>query len=224
MHSTRSYGSLGICFLALVCFLISIAAVDGANLYPQVPSSASFTPSYHLGSFILTPNLRIVVHKDPLVGAEPPAPTIVDYAQSFWSDLSAVASFSLPPIIVVDNDSVTPGVEDSDSVISISVNTTLSYQYFNGKPSLEGYDIRVTPSVFTIQAASPLGVWWGTRTVIQQVALSLENLGHASEVNDTNITLPLGYLSDSPGWEVRGFMLDAGRHWFDAGFLGMIPL
>ncbi|KZT58226.1 glycoside hydrolase family 20 protein, partial [Calocera cornea HHB12733] len=31
--------------------------------------------------------------------------------------------------------------------------------------------------------------------------------------------LPAGSGWDAPGWEVRGFMLDAGRHWFETSFL-----
>ncbi|KZT01175.1 glycoside hydrolase family 20 protein [Laetiporus sulphureus 93-53] len=46
--------------------------------------------------------------------------------------------------------------------------------------------------------------------MLQQVALAS---------NDGTIAIPTGSGTDSPGWEIRGFMLDAGRHWFDTQFL-----
>ncbi|KAK6997302.1 glycoside hydrolase, partial [Favolaschia claudopus] len=50
-----------------------------------------------------------------------------------------------------------------------------------------------------------------TRTLLQQVALT------AGSPN--GISLAAGFGSDTPGWEVRGFMLDAGRHWYQPSFL-----
>ena len=75
-----------------------------------------------------------------------------------------------------------------------------------GRPTSEGYALNVSSAGLRITGASPLGVWWGTRSILQ-----LSNL--------RNGTIPYGAGSDSPGWGVRGAMLDAGRHYYPPQFL-----
>lgn len=214
---TRYFG-IFVCpmrLLALVVLLTSFLGTSSANLYSQVPSVASFTPGLDLGTFAVTSKVRIVVNTGGIVEADSTAPSLLDFAKTFRDDLLTITSFSsLPPITVYNSTDI---ISDSSShLISLSINTTLNHQYFNGKPSNEGYEIRITPQTLTVQASAPIGIWWGTRTVLQQIVAAVAN--GTSGV----IALPLGDLSDSPGWEVRGFMLDAGRHWFEAGFLGEI--
>ena len=42
----------------------------------------------------------------------------------------------------------------------------------------------------------------------------------AAQSGAKTVAFPVGTVTDAPGWDVRGFMLDAGRHWFDTTFLG----
>ena len=75
-----------------------------------------------------------------------------------------------------------------------------------GRPTSEGYKLTVTGEGITITGSSPLGTWWGTRTILQQAALG-------------NGSIPFGSAVDSPGWGIRGVMLDAGRHYYPPGFI-----
>ncbi len=62
----------------------------------------------------------------------------------------------------------------------------------------EGYTLEVTPQGITITAPTPLGAFWGTRTLLQ--------------VFDTQAkTFPCGKAVDWPQYKVRGFMFDCGR-------------
>ncbi|KAH8891925.1 glycoside hydrolase, partial [Thozetella sp. PMI_491] len=80
-----------------------------------------------------------------------------------------------------------------------------------GRETSEGYTIATSPSGITIAGASPLGVWWGTRTILQQGVLSLASSGVPS--------VPYGSGVDVPGWSARGMMLDAARHYYPPDFV-----
>ncbi|EFX04405.1 glycoside hydrolase [Grosmannia clavigera kw1407] len=80
-----------------------------------------------------------------------------------------------------------------------------------GKQSSEAYKLITSPSGITIIGASPLGVWWGTRTILQQALLSLAESGVPS--------IPYGSGLDIPGWAIRGMMLDEGRHYHPPEFI-----
>ncbi|KAH9926408.1 glycoside hydrolase superfamily [Fomitopsis serialis] len=184
----------------LACAFVAHAA----GLAPQIPSVANFTPAR--GAFELLPNVQIIV--DSAHGLEG-SPSAFSFAQTFREDLMSVAHYARIPLVTVLP--VGAGVPDIP-VIHVVIDPTLQYTLYNGQPTLEGYDFEVTPYVYTIKAAAPVGAWWGMVTLLQQVASSMAS-------GATSITIPAGTGSDSPGWEVRGFMLDAGRHWFDTEFL-----
>ncbi len=61
----------------------------------------------------------------------------------------------------------------------------------------------------TITSRTPVGVYWGTGTLLQM--LTLEGRAEAA--------VPVGSLVDWPNVAVRGFMLDVGRRWFDQDFV-----
>ncbi|EXL90058.1 putative beta-hexosaminidase [Fusarium oxysporum II5] len=69
----------------------------------------------------------------------------------------------------------------------------------------EGYSLETSKNGIILKGASPLGAWWGTRTIFQALAL--------------NGYLPHGSMTDSPGWGSRGVMLDIGRHYYPPEFL-----
>ncbi|KAJ7366568.1 glycoside hydrolase superfamily [Mycena albidolilacea] len=75
-----------------------------------------------------------------------------------------------------------------------------------GRPTSEGYELSVGTQGVVVAGASPLGAFWGTRTIMQ-----LAKLG--------GLALPIGSGRDAPGWGTRGVMLDAGRHYYSPSFL-----
>jgi len=71
----------------------------------------------------------------------------------------------------------------------------------------EGYSLSVKNYV-SISAAHYRGAFWGTRTILQ---ILQQDTKHCS--------LPKGISRDYPKYEVRGFMLDVGRKYFNIDFL-----
>ncbi|KAI0778918.1 glycoside hydrolase [Trametes elegans] len=194
-------------WLPVVVFLISAIcrSAFGSTLRPQIPSVASFVPSN--GSFQLSSTVQIVVDSKHATRG---SPSLLGFASTFRRDLRDIVPLvGLAPVLL------SPVVPDSSlqiPTIYLTLNTTLRHTLYNGKPTDEGYDIHITKDTYTIVGSAPLGVWWGTRTLLQQAAVQLAQ-------GEGSVSFPAGALSDSPGWEVRGFMLDAGRHWFEASFL-----
>ena len=181
-------------------------AVLAASLNVQIPSIASFTPSS--GTFELSSHVQIVVDSHY---ANYGTPSLLDYARTFRSDLMEVVPYiSIAPLSVSPT---APGAGPDIPAVYLTLDPSLKYELYNGDSTDEGYNFEVASGSYIIKASAPIGVWWGTRTLLQQAAVQL-----AQGVE--SISIPAGEGSDSPGWEVRGFMLDAGRHWFETSFLG----
>lgn len=70
----------------------------------------------------------------------------------------------------------------------------------------EGYAVKVTDRV-QLSAPQPIGVYWGTRTLLQIAEQSADR------------RLPKGELRDYPDYAVRGFMIDCGRKFIPLSFL-----
>lgn len=70
----------------------------------------------------------------------------------------------------------------------------------------EGYAVKVTDRV-QLSAPQSIGVYWGTRTLLQ-----------IAEQSD-NRQLPKGELRDFPDYAIRGFMIDCGRKFIPLAFL-----
>lgn len=70
----------------------------------------------------------------------------------------------------------------------------------------EGYAVKVTDHI-QLSAPQPIGVYWGTRTLLQ-----------IAEQSD-NRQLPKGELRDFPDYAIRGFMIDCGRKFIPLAFL-----
>ncbi|KUI66881.1 Beta-hexosaminidase [Cytospora mali] len=124
-------------------------------------------------------------------------PTLSEFAETFAGDLSSI--FDIDAVVVSGNRSTA-------NSIFLTLGDPSIYLNASGDPSSEGYTLSVTPSGITITGASPLGAWWGTRTVLQQATL---NEG----------SIPVGTGVDTPGWPTRGMMLDIGRHSYPKEFL-----
>lgn len=166
---------------------------------PTVPYSSSTN-----GSFSLASVQTIVVDSQYAAAVDESMetlipPTLFDFATTFASDLAIVFSINV---------TVTNGTaSDASSSVFLTLDSSSSaYLDAAGEPTSEGYTLTVSDAGITIAGASPLGAWWATRAVLQQAALG----GGA---------ISQGTGSDSPGWATRGVMLDAGRHFYPAGFL-----
>ena len=72
---------------------------------------------------------------------------------------------------------------------------------FKANAGDEAYKINIG-RVARVEAATPQGIHWATRTILQ---LSRQNEG---------CTMPRGTIIDAPAYPTRGFMLDCGRKFF----------
>ncbi|KAI8625051.1 glycoside hydrolase family 20 protein [Xylariaceae sp. FL1651] len=128
-------------------------------------------------------------------------PTGQEFAQVFIDDLNEVSGkrWTLEVIEV-------PPVPASGILLNFSDDlATLSYE--NGEFTEEGYVLEIAGGRAVISGSGSRGMWWGTRTLLQQMILS----------NWT--TVPALRITDAPAYETRGFMLDAGRKWYAPSFL-----
>ncbi|KAF9871825.1 glycosyl hydrolase family 20 [Colletotrichum karsti] len=124
-------------------------------------------------------------------------PTLRSFAETFAEDLVSVLDLSIP---------VSTGAEAEEGSIFLTLDDATAFKDAAGRDTSEGYALNVTVDGIRIAGASPLGAWWGTRTVLQQMVL------RGGEVE-------LGYGVDSPGWGTRGMMLDIALHYYPASFL-----
>jgi hexosaminidase len=86
-------------------------------------------------------------------------------------------------------------------------NNSSQLTYENGVATEEGYELNVSNGSVYIGGAGARGMFWGTRTLLQELLIA------------NGSTLPEGRCTDAPAYATRGFMLDAGRKWYSAGFL-----
>ncbi|KAF8208633.1 putative beta-hexosaminidase [Mycena galopus ATCC 62051] len=124
-------------------------------------------------------------------------PTLLAFAQTFAVDLG-----ELGLLVPVD---VASAAEPNSIFLTIASDPSV-FLDAAGRNTSEGYTLTVGEEGVVIAGASPLGAFWGTRTLMQQAKLK-------------NLTLPVGSGSDAPGWGTRGVMLDAGRHFYPPQFL-----
>lgn len=112
-------------------------------------------------------------------------PTLWEFAETFRDDLAGIGIKT----------TVTTGLKATNGAIFCTLDPDKSaFIDAAGRPTSEGYRLSVGSSGITISGASPLGVWWATRTVLQQAVL-----------NDKKIAQGAGI--DAPGWGERGMMV-----------------
>ncbi|KAK8074614.1 beta-hexosaminidase [Apiospora hydei] len=124
-------------------------------------------------------------------------PTLHDFSEAFATDLKDALGLELE---------VSSASEADQGTILLTLGNSSDYLDAAGAPTSEGYTLSVSADGVTVRGASPLGVWWGTRTVLQQAILNEGSLPH-------------GEAHDAPGWATRGMMLDAGRHYYPPEFI-----
>jgi hexosaminidase len=80
------------------------------------------------------------------------------------------------------------------------------FTYEDGTITEEGYELVVEKDRVSILGSGARGMWWGTRTFLQQLVLNSHSI-------------PAGRVDDAPAYATRGFMLDAGRKWYSLDYL-----
>ncbi|KAL6703927.1 hypothetical protein ACN47E_008963 [Coniothyrium glycines] len=122
-----------------------------------------------------------------------------DFAEIFRQDLSELFGneWSLAVVEALPQTGIILG--------PYSGNTSL-LTYENGASTEEGYEIHVTNDSVFIGGTGARGLFWGTRTLLQELLLS-------------DGMLKPGRTEDSPAYATRGYMLDAGRKWYTPDFL-----
>lgn len=115
-------------------------------------------------------------------------PTLSSFASTFRDDLSSSLGLSIP---VRTGDAALP------NAIFMTIGNSSHYLDAAGRTTLEGYSIDVTIDGIVITGASPLGAFWGTRSILQQGILS------------DGMKLSLGSAIDSPGWPIRGLFVSS---------------
>ncbi|KAG4426064.1 hypothetical protein IFR04_000771 [Cadophora malorum] len=123
-------------------------------------------------------------------------PTLKSFASTFSDDLLSSLDLKVP---------VSTGRSAVKNSIFLTIGNSSDYLDAAGRPTSEGYSIEITKQAIVITGASPLGVWWGTRSILQQGVLGDK--------------LSLGSATDSPGWGIRGTFLDVGRQYYPADFI-----
>ncbi|KFY71917.1 hypothetical protein V499_07889 [Pseudogymnoascus sp. VKM F-103] len=124
-------------------------------------------------------------------------PTLAEFAIFFEGDLQTALGSHV---------TLEYGDKPKKGSIFLTIDSDTKFGDVAGRPSSEGYSLSVTKEGIAIAGASPLGTWWGTRSVLQ-----------AAAVGDNKI--PYGTGVDSPGWGTRGVMLDIARHYYTPEFL-----
>lgn len=179
--------------------LVSPSGTTG-SLTPGIPSfnfEASTTGAFDLSnvqSIIVDAQYAYTVDGE---GQTLIPPTLLQFAQTFAADLQSQLCSKVD---------VTTGRNSTPNSVFLTLGNAAEYTNLAGEQTSEGYTLSTDASGIVISGASPLGVWWGSRTVLQLGILM-------------NNTLPYGTATDIPGWPTRGQFLDAGRHFYPKEFL-----
>ncbi|OHF04042.1 glycosyl hydrolase family 20 [Colletotrichum orchidophilum] len=184
----------------LTTTLLSLAAKAAADFLPGLPSTP-FTPT---GGTLSSSLLSKIIVSSAFADSRDEAgqtlipPTLHAFAMTFAQDLSSALKLDIPLEL--------GDAPEKGSIFLTLADDTSIYKDAAGRETSEGYSLNVTADGVLITGASPLGAWWATRTLLQQLI-----------VGDGE--LKLGYGTDSPGWGTRGMMLDIARHYYPAEFL-----
>jgi hexosaminidase len=128
-------------------------------------------------------------------------PSGLEFAHTLREDLQEITNSSWQIRTVKQPPKQASGVFLSRS------QTPSDFTYEDGTATEEGYEMIVERNRVSIQGSGARGMWWGTRTLLQQLILS----PHAP--------IPAGRIKDAPAYATRGFMLDAGRKWYSLDYL-----
>ncbi|KAI5924991.1 beta-hexosaminidase [Camillea tinctor] len=183
------------CLLTLILFNgLALGRLAGIPTVPFTASSDEFYSVTALKSIVV--DTAFAEYRDES-GETLIPPSLQDFAQVFTFDLNTTLG--------IDARLTNADEAPSDSVF-LTLGDPSKYTDVSGAQTSEGYTLSVSSSGIVISGASPLGAWWGTRTLVQQAIL-------------LNGSLPFGEAVDAPGWGIRGMMLDAARHYYPPEFI-----
>ena len=172
-------------------------------LPPVVPPSTDSAPELALASL---PN-TIYIHADLASRRDDGGLTLIppsghDFATIFRDELTAYTrrNWSL------ETHSSFAG-SNAGIFLDLFSSTPSTLTYENGQPTEEGYNLVLDRHSIRITGSGARGMWWGTRTLLQQAMMA----------NWTS--LPVMNVTDAPSYATRGYMLDAGRKYYSPAFL-----
>lgn len=127
-------------------------------------------------------------------------PTASQFAETFRQDLETLfgGDWTLERVDSWPSSGILLGLAGHDAS---------GLKYENGFASEEGYELVVNSTAVFIGGTGARGMFWGTRTLLQQLLIA------------NGSSLQPGRVVDAPAYATRGYMLDAGRKWYSAGFL-----
>lgn len=169
-------------FAVLFVGLAEAETLPGIPTVPFEPSGDGILNFSSIARIIVDESKADVVNDEGLTLIPP---TLLEFAETFAKDIASVWD---------QNVSVSVGSQGGDDAVLLTLGESNEYIDAAGRETSEGYTLETSDKGVTITGASPLGVWWGTRTLLQQVIL-----GEGS--------VPAGVAVDSPGWKERGVMV-----------------
>jgi hexosaminidase len=129
-------------------------------------------------------------------------PTAFQFAETFRQDLSnwTTANWTLQRVDQFPDNA-------SGILLGPFRGSNDEVTYENGATTEEGYEIEITNRTVYIGGKGARGMFWGTRTLLQQALIA------------NGSSIPAGRTIDAPAYATRGYMLDAGRKWYTPEFL-----
>ncbi|GAB7355847.1 hypothetical protein MBLNU459_g6509t1 [Dothideomycetes sp. NU459] len=187
---------IGLRFFVVFSHLLLSATTQadlvGIPTAPFSPSSNVTYPLTHVHSIVVDAHYA---NATDTAGSTLIPPTLWSFANTFAEDL---AQHRAQPL------HVSIGTNATLNSIFLTLGNSSEFVDAAGRPTNEAYTLDVKRSGIVITGSSPLGAWWGTRTLLQQFVLG---------------DVALGTGSDAAGWGTRGVMLDAGRHYYPPDFI-----
>jgi hexosaminidase len=112
-------------------------------------------------------------------------PTLLQFAETFQGDLKSVLGLDIK---------VSQGTKRKANTIFVTLANQTGFQDAAGQFTSEAYALTVDDLGVVITGSSPLGAWWGSRSVIQAAVIG-------------DLSLAKGSGVDAPGWGTRGAMV-----------------
>ena len=109
-------------------------------------------------------------------------PTLTQFAETFQADLKSSIGLDI---------SLSQAKQPTPDSIFITIQQSPDFKDVARRLTPEGYMLDISSQGVVISGASPLGAWWGTRSLIQTAVVG-------------GLKLPQGSGVDAPGWGSRG--------------------
>lgn len=184
-----------------------VGCTTALQVLPPLPDTSS-TGNTSALAFDLSTAPRVIYITQDIAGHRDTSgltlipPSGQEFATTFVNDLNEVTSEGWSLELIDEIPSERKGV-----LLTQFRGNSSDLAYENGSPTEEGYQLDVDQDSIVIAGAGSRGMWWGTRTVLQQLILSnFSSLAAQSS-------------ADAPSYSTRGYMLDCGRHHYSLSLL-----